>query len=133
MTPANPRQRWPRGFEITFDPVQGALAHGDDAVLLAFALRNGNQAALGVEFMDLERDNFAATHARGVERLQHGPVAQTNRGRDVWQRKDKFHLAVGEHVLRQAFFQTRQASASTAQPRAPTAWANATAGTAPTT
>ena len=62
---------------------EGAVADGDDAVLVAFALADLQGLALAVEVGEVERGEFAAAHAGAVEEFEHGAVADAERVADV--------------------------------------------------
>ena len=61
---------------VAFDPVQGALADRDDAILAPLALPDEGDAAHGLHVLQRESSTFGASQARGVERFHEGPVPE---------------------------------------------------------
>ena len=63
-------------------PGQRPFTDGDHAVFLALALADHHRAALMVDVIDRQANEFHAPHAGAVEGLQHGAVAQAGGGAD---------------------------------------------------
>lgn len=54
-------------FEVAFEPFEGAVADGDDAVFVVFSLADLEGLAVAVEVVECEAGEFAAAEARAVE------------------------------------------------------------------
>lgn len=90
--------------EVAFQPAEGAVADGNDAVLVAFALADLERLALAVEVVQFELCEFAAAESGAVKDFEHGAVADAERVGDVGHGDDGFDLVQAERFLGQAFF-----------------------------
>ncbi len=84
--------------EIFAEPLEGAVADGDDAVFPVFAFADGEDAGLWIEVFIVEPDEFGAADAGGVEELQDGAVAETERVGDVGYGEDGADLLGAERA-----------------------------------
>ncbi len=89
-------------------PRHRALADGHEAVFLALALADEQRAALPVEIVELQMDQFRAADAARVQHFQNRAVAQAKRIGDIRLQQHLLDLRDGEHMLGQAATQARQ-------------------------
>lgn len=86
------------GGEVVVDPGGGALAGGQESVASAFALVDEEGVLVGVDVVEVEVGEFAASDAGGVEDFEHAAVASAERGGEVGEREDVFGLLCCEVV-----------------------------------
>ena len=95
MPPA--RQFRPELGEVAPEGALGLLPHRHDTLLRALA--EGEEiAALEVDLGQAQPDELRDPEAGGVEQLQHRPVAQARRSREVGGREEPFDLLLREHL-----------------------------------
>src|SRR5258706_2028773 len=78
-------------------PVGGDLDDRDQPLLRALAER-ANNVAVEVHLEDLQPDQLRHAQARGVEQLEHRPVAQAEPRGDVRRAEERFHVGFGERL-----------------------------------
>ena len=76
-------ESWADEVEVEAEPEEGAFADRDVAVLGALAAADEDGAAVEVDVVDCEVDQFGSAKRAGVEDLEYGPVAETEWPREV--------------------------------------------------
>ena len=84
--------------EVVGDPLSCSFADGDESVLCAFALVDEELALFEVDVVAGDVGEFGASDAGGVEDLEHGSVASSERGVEVGECEYGFCLSGGEVV-----------------------------------
>ncbi len=90
-TPVLPQQR-AHGAEVFSGPRERAFPERHDALGLAFALADGEQAFLGVEVIDRHRAQFRDARRAAPQHLKDGPVAEPDHRLHVRDREQPAHF-----------------------------------------
>ena len=101
-------QLGPGFFEVLLRPRERTIADRDHAVFLSLALADEDRAALGVEIVEFQVDEFEPPHARRVERFQDGAVPQSDGIGEVRLHHHLLDFRDGQDVLGQAIAEARQ-------------------------
>jgi hypothetical protein len=92
------QQPGPDILHVLADPGQGALSDRNDSVPVTLAVPDVDRAPSPVNIVNGQVDGLHPPHARTVEQLQDGPVAQPDRLGDVRPGQDLLHILRREDV-----------------------------------
>ena len=91
-------QPGPRLFQVAAQPMKRMFAQRHDTVFLALPLPDREQAALAVEVVEVQPDQFTAPDAGGVERLEDRPIPYPQRIGHVGHVQDGQHFSERERT-----------------------------------
>ena len=93
------QQLSPGTLDVLLQPLMGALSHGHQTLLPAFA-GNTDNALTPVDVVHVQMHQFRNSQAARVQQLQHGAITQTNGGSGIRAVQQRFNL-----TFRQGFWQ----------------------------